>query len=100
MSVPQTPTRWTRTTASPGPGSFGPSISMRFHCLGVSRDRAFMAGLGYGCEVRRAFLPRVGGAHFDHGRRVAPERGAERALEVGVVRGVVVGGAERPREQA
>src|SRR5262249_52881474 len=45
MSVPQMPTRWTRTSASPGPGWRGPSISTRLNCLGASRDRAFMGGL-------------------------------------------------------
>src|SRR5947209_1517928 len=42
------PTRWTRTTASPGPGRPGSAVSMRFQFLGDSRERAFMSILMLG----------------------------------------------------
>ena len=44
MSVPQMPTWWTRTSASPGPGAAGPGMSSCFQTLGDSRERAFMGG--------------------------------------------------------
>src|SRR5215218_5465392 len=41
MSVPQMPTRWTRTSASPVPGAFGSSISTRSKRPGCCRTIAF-----------------------------------------------------------
>src|SRR5437899_2494747 len=43
MSVPQMPTRCTRTRASAAAGLFGPSMSMRSNCLGAFREIAFIA---------------------------------------------------------
>src|SRR6266567_2348807 len=50
MSVPQIPTRWTRTTASPAWGDLGSSMSMRWNWPGFSRTMAFIVSL----PVRRA----------------------------------------------
>src|SRR5712675_2115024 len=47
MSVPQMPTRWTRTRASPGPGFTGASTSMRRHFNGASNCNAFIAALPF-----------------------------------------------------
>src|SRR4051794_36158756 len=50
MSVPQIPTRWTRTSASPGPGPAGASVSMLLKLLGASRSRAFIGVLSAGSD--------------------------------------------------
>ena len=42
MSVPQTPTLWTRTRASPAAGFAGSAISIRFQFRGESSDKAFI----------------------------------------------------------
>ncbi|CAA9439620.1 MAG: hypothetical protein AVDCRST_MAG64-4050 [uncultured Phycisphaerae bacterium] len=44
MSDPQMPTRRTRTTASPGPGAAGSSISTFSNSPGLRRRMAFMVG--------------------------------------------------------
>src|SRR5687768_5142725 len=42
MSVPHTPTRWTRTSASPDAGAAGSSLSTRANRPGSRRTIAFM----------------------------------------------------------
>ena len=64
MSVPQMPTRWTRTSASPGPGFAGSSMPICSNRPGSRNRIAFMEWVPL---VRRGAGYPMGRAAFDSG---------------------------------